>query len=162
MPQIRKIHNAYADIADYNCFGCSPTNPIGLQLKFWEEGEFIYAKWKPKRLYEGYLNVLHGGIQATLLDEIADWVLIVKLGTSGVTKILNITYYKPVYVNHGEILLKAKLIRQENHTAFIHTELLDKDGIIRSSAEIEYFIHPQSVAKRKYHFPDPESFFKED
>ena len=24
-----------------NCFGCAPTNPIGLQLDFWEDGEDI-------------------------------------------------------------------------------------------------------------------------
>jgi len=41
--------------------------------------------------------MLHDGIQATLLDEIADWVLIVKLGTSGVTKNLNINYVKFVF-----------------------------------------------------------------
>lgn len=157
----RKIHNAYADIADYNCFGCAPTNPIGLRLNFWEEGDYIYAEWEPTCHYEGYINMLHGGIQATLLDEIADWVLIVKLGTSGVTKNLNITYHKPVFVNHGTILLKAKLISHQNHTALIHTELLDKTGIVRSSADIEYFVHPQEIAKKKYHLPNYEFFFKE-
>jgi len=157
---MRKIHNAYADIAEYHCFGCSPTNPIGLKLHFWEEGEWVYAKWTPDKWYEGYLNVLHGGIQATLLDEIADWVLIVKLGTSGVTKNLNITYLKPVYVNQGEITIRAKFISQNENAVMTYAELMDKEGTVRSHAEIEYFAFPPEIAKRKYNFPEPEAFFE--
>jgi uncharacterized protein (TIGR00369 family) len=157
---MRKIHNAYADIAEYHCFGCSPTNPIGLKLKFWEEGEWIYAKWTPDKWYEGYLNMLHGGIQATLLDEIADWVIIAKLATSGVTKNLNITYVKPVFVNQGEITIRAKLLSQTGNTVTTYAELADKENIVRSYAEIEYFVFPQEIAKQKYNFPNPEAFFE--
>ncbi len=161
MEKNRKIHNAYAELGDYNCFGCSPNNPIGLRLQFMEEGEWVTAKWTPTQSYEGYINMLHGGIQATLLDEIADWVLIAKLQTSGVTKNLNINYLKPVYVNQGEITLRAKLQSQGERTAIIYTELMDKEGVVRSNAEIEYFVFPQEIAKKKYSFPDPKEFFKE-
>jgi len=157
----RKIHNAYADIAEYHCFGCSPTNPIGLKLIFWEEGEWVYAKWMPEKWYEGYLNMLHGGIQSTLLDEIADWVLIVKLGTSGVTKNLNITYLKPVFVNQGEITIRAKLVSHSGNSALTYAELLDKESVVRSRAEIEYFAFPQEIAEQKYNFPDYEAFFND-
>jgi uncharacterized protein (TIGR00369 family) len=155
----RKIHNAYADIAEYHCFGCSPTNPIGLKLNFWEEDEWVYAKWTPEKWYEGYLNMLHGGIQATLLDEIADWVLIVKLGTSGVTKNLNITYLKPVFVNQGEITIRAKLVSQNGTSVVTYAELIDIEDVVRSSAEIEYFVFPPEVAKKKFNFPDIGTFF---
>jgi acyl-coenzyme A thioesterase PaaI-like protein len=157
---MRKIHNAYADIAEYHCFGCSPTNSIGLKLDFWEEGEWIYAKWTPDKWYEGYLNMLHGGIQATLLDEIGDWVLIVKLGTSGVTKNLNITYKKPVFVSHGEITIRSKLVSQSGSSVVVYAELMDKEGTVRSCAEIEYFAFPAEIAKQKYNFPEQEKFFK--
>jgi len=157
---MKKIHNAYADIAEYHCFGCSPTNPIGLKLTFWEEGEWVYAEWAPNKWYEGYLNMLHGGIQASLLDEIADWALIVKLKTSGVTKNLNITYVKPVFVNQGEITIRAKIISLEGTSAKTYAELMDKEGTVRSHAEIEYFAFPQEIAKQKYNFPEYEAFFK--
>ena len=159
---IKKIHNAYADIAEYHCFGCSPTNPIGLKLTFWEEGEWIYAKWKPDKWYEGYLNMLHGGIQASLLDEIADWVIIVKLKTSGVTKNLNITYLKPVFINQGEITIRAKLISQNGNSVITYAELIDKESVLRSFAEIEYFVFPQEIAKLKYNFPESDAFFEKN
>lgn len=68
---MKKIQNPYAISGrkEYLCFGCSPNNESGLNLEFWEEGEEVIAKWMPCKSFEGFVNVLHGGIQATLLDE---------------------------------------------------------------------------------------------
>jgi len=70
---MRKIRNPYAETGktDNQCFGCSPNNPIGLHLEFWEKGEEVIAKWIPRKSLQGFRDVLHGGIQATLLDELA-------------------------------------------------------------------------------------------
>lgn len=71
----RKMYNAYADLEGYNCFGCSPTNPYGLKCKFVDEGEYVTCHWMPSENYQGFFHVLHGGIQATLIDEIASWAI---------------------------------------------------------------------------------------
>ncbi len=76
-----KIVNPFIELGrghDYNCFGCSPFNEIGLQLDFWEDGDYLVAKWQPRKSLEGWMGVLHGGIQATLLDEIAGWIKVFK------------------------------------------------------------------------------------
>ena len=81
---MKKIINPYDK--DLNmCFGCGTANPIGLKLLFTESDEFIHASWQPTVYYQGYPNVLHGGIIAALLDEIGGWVISVKIGTAGVT-----------------------------------------------------------------------------
>ena len=56
----------------YNCIGCSPDNPFGLHLCFYEDGDDIVTTWKPSPLYQGWLNTLHGGIQALLPREKAE------------------------------------------------------------------------------------------
>ena len=71
----RKMYNANADLEGYNCLGCSPTNPYGLKCKFVDEGEYITCHWVPSENYQGFFHVLHGGIQATLIDEIASWAI---------------------------------------------------------------------------------------
>ena len=70
---MKKIVNPYAKAgrAEYQCFGCSPQNAKGLQMKFQLDGEEVVSVWNPQKWAEGYMNVLHGGIQATLLDEVA-------------------------------------------------------------------------------------------
>jgi len=66
-----KLKNPYAEFKEYNCFGCSPTNPSGLRMEFHEEGENIVSRWSPGHDHQGFHDLLHGGIQATMMDEIA-------------------------------------------------------------------------------------------
>ena len=88
----RKMYNAYADLEGYNCFGCSPTNPYGLKCKFVDEGEYITCHWVPSENYQGFFHVLHGGIQATLIDEIASWAIFSHEKTAGVTTEMQVKY----------------------------------------------------------------------
>ena len=40
-PKGKKIINPWRNHEGYNCFGCSPDNPIGLHLEFYEDGDYI-------------------------------------------------------------------------------------------------------------------------
>jgi len=162
---MRKILNVHRndDPELYQCIGCSPHNPIGLKLEFWEDGDELYAEWEPKPNFMGWVNVLHGGIQATLLDEIGGWVVYVKCGTAGVTTELNVKYKEPVYTNTGTITLRAKLLEQQRRTAKIEARIYNSEGKLCTMAEMDYFIFPERIAREKYHYPGVEAFFdKED
>jgi len=159
---MKKIHNGYSILKDYHCFGCSPDNPIGLRLDFYEEGEYVISKWTPTHEYEGYHNVLHGGIQATLMDEIANWAIIRKLKQTGVTKSLTVNYSKSVYIHKGELTIRAKIVDTKKNEATVLAELLDAEGDVRSSAMVSYATFPDQVARNKFHFPGYENFFLEE
>jgi len=156
---MRKIINPFLNTENGKCFGCSPDNPQGLKMSFHEDGEYIYSHWTPNPHLTGFKNVLHGGIQTTLMDEIACWVVFVKLGTSGVTTSINAKFRGAVLTDQGNITLRAKLIKQKNKLATILTEILDKDGKVSAEAEIQYMIFPEAVAKRKFEYPGVEAFF---
>lgn len=158
---MRKILNPYTQLEGYNCFGCSSKNELGLQLEFFDDGEYIISKWTPKKHLAGYGNVLHGGIQSTLLDEIASWAVYTKAKTAGVTASLNIKYKGTVYTDKGEITLRAKLIDINRRFATLQTELLDHNNKVCAEAEIRYFLFPPDVAKEKYHYPGIEAFYEE-
>ena len=117
---------------DYNCFGCSPFNEIGLQLEFWEDGDELIAKWQPRKSLEGWGNVLHGGIQAALLDELAGWIVLVKVKTSGVTSALNVKYLKPVNISKGEITVKGKIILNKDFGYGYTYEVIMEDAKVVS------------------------------
>ncbi|HEX8996140.1 MAG TPA: PaaI family thioesterase [Ktedonobacterales bacterium] len=52
------------------CFGCGARNQYGLQLFFRHEGDEIVAEYTPDERFQGFPGVLHGGVLATMLDEI--------------------------------------------------------------------------------------------
>ena len=155
---MREVNNPYKGLDGYLCFGCCPDNEFGLRLKFSENGEFIESEWEPASYFQGYKNILHGGIQASLLDEIAGWVVSVKLGTSGVTSHLDVRYKKPVRVDEGNLKLRARIIKQEKSIATVEAQLLNSKGISCAEAVIEYYVLPEEKAKRDFHYPGKEKF----
>ncbi|HJT64079.1 MAG TPA: PaaI family thioesterase [Candidatus Limnocylindria bacterium] len=59
--------------ADHHCFACGDTNPIGMGLRI-ELGERrASATWVPGADYVGWSDRVHGGLVATVLDEVMAW-----------------------------------------------------------------------------------------
>jgi uncharacterized protein (TIGR00369 family) len=158
---VKKIINPFVLAGDnsYNCFGCSPANSAGLHLEFWQDDEQLVALWQPKKSFEGWVGVLHGGIQATLMDEAAAWLVFVNLKTAGVTIELSARFLKPVYTSKGQIKVKATLISFEKKVARINCSLEDGEGEVCAASEISYFCFPESIARAKYNYPGIDAFF---
>jgi len=155
-----KLFKPFEGAPEYYCFGCSPSNPIGLNLEFEENDDFVIANWNPKPEFQGFKNVLHGGIQSTLMDEIAAWCVNIKVGTAGVTQDLNVKFHKAVYTNTGTIKLKSHLIKLEKNIAFIHVGLYNKEEVLCSEGEFKYFTYPEPIAKKKLFYPGKDAFYK--
>ena len=160
---MRKVYNPYKGMEGYNCFGCSPGNEHGLQMQFYEEGDFLFSDWEPKGFLQGYHNVLHGGIQATLIDEIGSWLVMIKLKTAGVTSELFVRYLKPVRISkEGNIKLKASLTSFKNNLTTVHVELFDAEGVKCAEGDPVYFVYPPEIAQKRLFFPEYNAFFKEE
>lgn len=155
---MEKIINPY----DNNCIGCSPKNPIGLKMEFFydKRRREVVSVWQPQENFQGYPNVLHGGIQTTMVDEIAAWSVYILLETAGVTKNLNVHFQHPVYLSKGNIILKASLASAEERTAKFNVQLLNADNKVCSVGLVEYFIYPEKIAIKKFGYPGLDAFFE--
>ena len=159
----KRILNPYSKIEGYNCFGCAPHNEHGLQMEFYLEDDYLISEWEPKGFLQGYFNILHGGIQATLIDEIGNWLVMVKMKTGSVTSELHVKYLKPVRIDKkGKISLKASLVKIEKNLVTVHVELFDGEGIKCAEGDPVYFAYPPAIAKRKLFFPDYKEFFESE
>ena len=82
---------------DNYCFVCGKDNPQGLKIAVVYEEEALAAVTEltlPKE-YQGWTEVIHGGILATLLDELmahAVW----KFAGPGVTLGMEVRFHKPL------------------------------------------------------------------
>ncbi len=153
-----KISNPYTGIDNYNCFGCAPGNPSGLQLEFFKDGGSIVSHWDGNRAFEGFPNVLHGGIQAALLDEIGSWAVFVLAETAGITRSLSCRYHKPVYLDKGGLLLRSRLEDRNKNIITVYASLSSAEEKIMSDAHIEYFTFPPEIAAKKMHYPGIDAF----
>lgn len=157
---MKKIINPWKGKGIYNCFGCSEENTIGLHLHFWDNGEEVVCSWLPDGKFAGYIDTLHGGIQSTMHDEIASWVVYTKAETAGMTTKLNVEYLKPALISDGEIKLSAKIIKQDRRFATIETKLFNGKGELASIGEVTYRLFPKQMAVEKMHYPGIDAFYE--
>lgn len=148
------LKNPYVGLEGYNCFGCAPHNPIGLHMEFYEDGDDVVAKWQPHDNVQGWLDTLHGGVQATLADEICGWVISRKFQTAGVTSRMEIRYLKPVRISAGEVTLRAHVVGQKRNFIEVEAVLFDGNGNECTKVVCSFFIFPQERAREQFHFCD--------
>ena len=151
---MKKIKNPWIDLTDkgYNCFACAPSNPFGLKMEFYEDGDDIVSLWTPGDNYQGWLDTLHGGIQATLMDEIGGWIIARKFQTSGMTTNLNIKYKKPIPTGKNvTIEIRGRVKEVKRMFVFIEAEIR-YDGEVRSSAEMTYYTFSKDIAEKDFMF----------
>lgn len=149
---MKKIINPFIHLDGYHCFGCAPSNPFGVKLEFYEEGDDIVSHWHPSPHYQGWLNTLHGGIQSVLLDEICGWVVMRKLQTGGVTSKMETRYLHPVSTNSNRLTLRAHIKEQRRNLVLVEATLANDEGTVCTTALCTYFAFPPEKARTELHF----------
>lgn len=157
---MRKLRNPFEDLPGYFCFGCSSDNHHGLRMTFYEDGDEIVSRWDPDPHFQGYINIVHGGVQATLMDEIASWVVFIKLKTGGVTSRLSSRFRRPVLVNEGPLTIRARLKEHSGRIAEIDVKLYNGKEVLCSESTVEYFVLPEDKAASTMNFPGVDAFYE--
>lgn len=81
---------------DAMCFCCGPKNPIGLKLEFEETAEGrMRTIWTPRKEHQGFKDIVHGGLVATVLDEVMVRLLYIR-GIQAVTAGMETRLSSPV------------------------------------------------------------------
>ena len=149
---MKKIVNPWAGEPSYHCFGCDPNSEHGLRMEFFEDGEYVVSHWQPRSELQGWRDTLHGGVQATLADEIASWVVFRKFQTSGVTSRMEVKYKKPVKITAEPISLRARAVKQMRNVVDIDVELYDAQGELCTIATCVYFLFSKQRAHDEFGF----------
>ncbi len=149
---MKKIINTWIGKEGYNCFGCCPDNPYGVKLEFYEDGDDIVSFWKPGKNYQGWVKILHGGIQAVLLDEVCAWVILRKLQTCGMTMKMETKYMHPVETDDPQITIRAHLVETKHNIAIIEASITNNDGEICTKAKCTYFTFSHETAVSQFQY----------
>lgn len=149
---MKKIINPWKGVEGYMCYACSPNNPNGLHMEFYEDGDDVVALWKPSLYQQGWLNTLHGGIQSTLMDEIGGWVIVRKLQTTGVTSKLEAKFMKSISTNEPLLTIRGRIKEQKRNAVFLETEIFNSHDELCARADLVYFIVSPEKASEEFYF----------
>jgi uncharacterized protein (TIGR00369 family) len=92
-----KVLQEIPNSENQTCFGCGSNNLQGLKMKFSTDGERVYSFMRVPETMTGWDQAVHGGILATMLDEIMGWSVIYLLKKIGMTKSITVEFNKAVY-----------------------------------------------------------------
>jgi len=127
-----------------NCFGCSPKNKLGLKLRFWSSEYGCFTRCKIPDYMCGFERIVHGGIISLLLDEAAEWVLIVHLNRLGVTRNMSVHYIGPVQTN-TEILVESHVASHDKRSAVLKSYIRSVDGSLLAKSESKWAFPKLSI-----------------
>lgn len=128
-----------------HCFACGLENPFGLQLRFYSLGPGrVEARVAIPQRFEGYPGVVHGGIVATMLDEIVGRLAMTDDPNHFlVTARLEIRYRMPVPVEQ-DLLLRGALEERRGRRYLGKAQLLLGEDEIAAEAEAILIDHPDA------------------
>ena len=130
-----------------SCFVCGESNPAGLKLRFETDGRTVQTRFVPQAEHVGFRQTVHGGLTATLLDEIMVWACAVQTKRFAFCAELIVRFLNPV--RPGEALVASgKLVSNRRGKLFeARAELRDQAGLVLATASGKYLpIKPGEVA----------------
>lgn len=125
-----------------SCFVCGLENRAGLNLSFQADGDAVHGRWVPRPEFAGYHDVIHGGLTATVLDEVMTWACAVAARRFCYCAELSVRYLQPVHPGE-ELTLRAVLTANRRERVYEATgEVIDARGQVRASARGKYLPIP--------------------
>ena len=121
-----RIGGQRIELAPHNCFACGTLNTHGLHLELHAAGDVCWVELTLPARFEGWEGMAHGGIVATLLDEVMAWAL-VDHDLWGVTARMSIEYKRPVPI--------GRPIRAEGRVVGVRRRLVDAEGVVLDPAD---------------------------
>ena len=112
---------------DQHCLVCGSQNPIGLKLDFRLEGDQLKADWKSDKRFQGYADVVHGGILSAVLDETMVNLPWYKTGKPVISAELNVRCRNPAKV--GETISFSSWMDEPRRSMVLtHGKAVGEDG----------------------------------
>ncbi len=141
---------------DQTCFGCGPHNHRGWRLRFEREGDSVVTRFTPREGEDGPPGIFHGGLQATLADELAGWTLMGLKGRMGFTTSMQVRLMRPIRV--GEEIVGRGRIASEHGRVVTLSVTLEQQGKVGMKARIAYRLPDAESVERTLGRPLPETW----
>ena len=128
------------------CFVCGESNPIGLNLRFETDGKVVQARFVPKPEHSGFKAVVHGGLIATLLDEVMVWACAVATKRFAYCAELNVRFLRPIKPGETVLAFGELAANRKNKIFETKGELRNEAGALFAQGTGKYLPIKESEA----------------
>lgn len=143
-----KLKGVFKTFDNYNCFVCSSSNPIGLDLDINFTNNSAFANFNLSNLYSGFPSIIHGGIQACIIDEIGFWAMFNTRRQIGFTQKIEIDYLSKMGIDL-DLKVEGKEVSFSSNTSNIEVSVFD-DKEIKTKGIVSYKLISDSAIKKLF------------
>ena len=131
------------------CFVCGRNNPVGLNLQFFDNGkDEVFSDYTVAARYQSYPGIVHGGILASMLDEVVGRVAIIGDHHHFMVSVrLQVVYRHPVPVE-TPLKIRGRIVRLRGRLGKAQGEIILPDGKIACEAAITLADVPAEVLSK--------------
>ncbi|MEO8511601.1 MAG: PaaI family thioesterase [Chloroflexota bacterium] len=144
--------------ADHHCFACGATNPAGMHLVIEFGDASARTEWVAGEDFVGWSDKVHGGIVATLLDEVMAWAPS-SFDSWAVTAEMTVRFRSPA--SPGERLIaEGRVVERRRRIYTVRGEVKTSDGRLVAEGSGRYLgASPTQKAalKKRYGIDSPDS-----
>ena len=133
-----------------------------MNLRFETDGRIVQTRFRPRAEHIGFKQVVHGGIIATLLDEIMVWACAVRTRRFGYCAELTVRFLAPLRPGE-ETVVTGELVANRREKIFeAKAEVKDLTGKILASATGKYLpVKTVDAAEMARDFVGNSQFFED-
>ncbi len=122
----------------HSCFVCGESNPLGLKIRFETDGRIVRSRFKFREEHNGFRNTLHGGIIATVLDEIMVWACAVQTRRFAYCAELNVRFISPGRPGEEVTAIGELVVNRRNKLFEAKGELRNHANVLLATATAKY------------------------
>ncbi len=119
-----------------NCFVCGDKSQCGLKVDFFDEQGVAKAEYKASSDFEGYKDILHGGIISALLDEVMIKAVIAR-DVLAVTASIEVKFKKPVKTGE-RLFLEGRILKDQGKIITTEGKALKEDKTVAALGFAKY------------------------
>ena len=142
------------EVAPHSCFACGELNAVGLRLVLHVAGDTCWTETTLATDFQGWEDITHGGIVATILDEVMGWAL-ASADSWGYTAKLTIQYRRPTPIGR-RLRAEGRLVERRRRLLTTRAQLTDAEtGEVLATADALYVAAPperKQALKDRYRF----------
>jgi len=120
-----------------NCFVCGNNNEYGLKVDFFYNKGVSRAEYLAEERFQGYKDIMHGGIISALLDEVMIKAVIAK-GILVVTAEIQVKFIKPVRIGE-KLFLEGKITGEQKKIFTAEGTVSNSKGEIVAAGKGKFF-----------------------
>ena len=128
------------------CFGCGDKNPIGLGLNLRMEDDCLVTEFVPKEEHQGWPEIVHGGVIATLLYEVLENHPYYR-GIVTMTRNMETRFRRPARTGN-RIVARSWLVGQSGRDMEVSATLTTEGGELIAEGKAGLVVLSQSQKER--------------